>query len=61
MAKKLLYSEVVSGNSSDEAQSEESGKSWLTKFQAEDEDTALHKAIKASMVSQYFSSHNLSR
>lgn len=42
MAKKLLYSEVVRGNSSDEAQSEESGQLWLKKFQAEDEDTALH-------------------
>ena len=49
MTKKLLCSEVVSGNSSDEAESVESenipGTSWLRKFQANDEDITLKEAI----------------
>ena len=53
---KKLYSEVVSSGSDSEVESghigsTSHGSSWLLKFQKEDEETALKKAIKLSKVS----------
>ena len=52
---KKLYSEVVSSGSDSEVESGHIGStshgSWLLKFQKEDEETALKKAIKLSKVS----------
>ena len=53
---KKLYSEVVSSGSDSEVESghigsTSHGSSWLLKFQKQDEETALKKAIKLSKVS----------
>ena len=50
MSKRLLYSEPVCESSSDEAESGNlpGSTSWLRKFQSEDKDSALEKAIEAS-------------
>ena len=53
---KKLYSDVVSSGSDSEVESghigsTSHGSSWLLKFQKEDEEAALKKAIKLSKVS----------